>query len=254
MIPDPNIYAQDEGTISNNLLPVKKRKKIHLAWLKNLLSPAQWLTDLTFQNYADGSNYPQWVAGTYAYLNRVTYIDGAIYELQMLAGLTTSIPPNQDPGNWLRVLESFIGIREQARYTGQKLMLEYALNRRYQISPFSLIEWEVIWISGTPTPQAAPPYTQIYITEANNSTTNFWLSNGSGLISYMNAGSGPGSLNYLGNSYPIYSAIEFTIWVPIAVYTNIGSIQPPGVNADQAIRSVADKYIHAGAVYEIITY
>lgn len=254
MIPNPNIYTQDEGKISSNLLPVKKRTSIHLAWLKSLLSPTQWLTDLIFKNYADGSNYPQWLSGNYAYLDRVTYIDGAVYELQTLAGLTTSTPPNEDPANWLRLLNSFIGIREQARYSGQKLMLEYILNRRYLITPFSLIEWEIIWIAGVPTPQSTPPYTQIYITEYRNSITNFWLSNGAGLVSYMNGGSGPGSLNYLGNSYPPYSVLQFTIWVPLAVYTNIALIQPPGVTAEDAIRAIADKYIHAGAVYEIVSY
>lgn len=254
MIPNPNIYNQDQAIISNNLLPVKKRTSTHLAWLKNLLSANQWLTDLIFKNYTDGSSYPQWASGTYAYLDRVTYIDGAVYELQTLAGLTSSVPPNEDPDNWLIILSSFIGIREEARYTGQKLMLEYALNRRYQITPFSLIEWEIIWIAGIPTPQTVPPYTQIYITKSNNSITDFWLSNGSGLISYMNAGSGPGSLNYLGNSYPVYSPIQFTIWVPSAVYSSIGAIQPAGVTADQAIRSFADKYVHAGSVYTIITY
>lgn len=253
MIPNPNIYLQDEGQISHDLLPVKKRMATHLAWLESLLSSNQWLADLLFIQYADGATYANWVASTpYAYLDRVTYVDGAVYELQKTSGLTSSTPPNVD-ANWIKVLDSFVGVRERARYNGQKLMMEYLLNRRFQVGAFSLTEWEVIWTGGAPVTQSAPPYTQIYIKGTNNSTTNFWLSDGDGLTSYMNA-QGPGSLNYLGNSYAAYTTIQFTIYVPSALYATIGANQPPTVTADQAIRAVVDQYVYAGAIYQITQY
>lgn len=222
-----------------------------MAWLKNLLSSNQWLTDLIFINYAGGSVYSNWSGITaYAYLDRVIYIDGAIYELQNQAGLISTTPPNVDL-NWIKILDTFIGVRERARYNSQKLMLEYALNRKFQVSTFSTIEWEVIWIAGVPVPQTAPPYTQIYIKPVKNSQTNFWLSNGAGLTSYM----GNTTQNYyMGNAYPTYTINKFIIYVPTAVYTAIGSYQVAGVTADQAIRAIVDKYADAGSIYTITQY
>lgn len=255
MIPNPNIYVQDEGDISHDLLPVKKRTKIHLAWLKELLSSAQWLHDLMFNDYTDGSLAPNWVSGSnYVYLDRVVFIDGAVYELQNTAGLTPStITPNVDTANWNKVLDSFIGARERARYTGQKLMLEYILNRRFQVASFSLIEWEVKWIAGAPVVQSAPPYTQIYIKAINNPTNNFWLSNGSGLVSYM-SNTSTAQRNYLGNAYSAFNPVQYNIYVPIALYTAIGAYQPAGVTADTAIRAVVDAHAACGSIYTISTY
>ncbi len=259
MIPDPNIYKQDAGQISNDLLPVKKRLPIHLAWLKALLSACQWDHDLIFKYYADGyvGLLPVWTSGNpYVYLDRVIHIDGAVYELENTAGLASStLAPNIDTDNWIKILDSFIGARERARYTGQKLMLEYALNRRFFVASYSVTEWEIQWISGVPVPQSAPPFSQIYIKSANNVQTNFWLSNGGAgsLTSYM-SDSGSFQGNFLGNGYNTYSPFQFTIYVPTALYAQIQSYQPPGVTAEQAIRSVADPLLPAGSFYEITQY
>jgi len=178
-----------------------------------------------------------------------------VYESQSITPFVSTITPNLDTTNWVKICDSFIGIREQIRYNFQKLSLEYALNRYFQVSPFSVIEWSVTFSGGVPTTHLTPPYTQIYIKGTGNVLSNFWLSNGGigALTSYM-----PNSSNYshyyLGNSYSTYNAYQFTVYVPSALYTTIGNNQPLGVSADDAIRSVVDKYTLAGSNYNITTY
>ena len=268
MIPNPNIYNQSEAQIVTDLSPVSRRQPKWLAWLTALLSPVQWEHDLIFNNYADGSTYPDWVSGNnYSYLDRIIFTDNSVYELQNIAGLTSdTITPPADPTNWLKVADSFIGMREQMNYNFQKLKLEMALNRYFRVSPYSLIEWAVTFSGTVPTTHAAPPYTQIYIVPTRNTLTNFWLSNGGigSLTSYM-----PRSSNYsrfyLGNAYSAYSVYQFTVYVPTAVYSTIGANQPPGatspditdpspLSAGGAIRGVINKYALAGSVFQIVLY
>ena len=257
MIPNPLIYNQNEGQISNDLLPIHRRKPIFLAWFKTLLQPLQWEHDLIFNDYANGVTYPLWVTATpYTYGTRIQYIDNAIYELQNVAGLTSSVPPNLDTTNWTKILDSFIGVRERARYNGTKLLLEYALNRYFMVTPFSTIEWGVLWVAGHPVAQTTPPYTQIYISNVAHSISNFWLSDGGAgsLTSYMNTNS-IFQRYFIGNAYATYSPYSFTIYVPTAVYAQIQANQVvAGVTAEDVIRAFADKYVQAGKLYQIIQY
>lgn len=239
------------GQTSNDLLPVKKRTPKHLAWLRALLSAVQWDHNLIFRDYANGVSAPNWTSGNnYSYLDRIIYVDGAVYELQNMDGLTPSTEAPNISNDWIKILDSFIGARERARYNSQKLMLEYLLNRRFQVGTFSQVEWEIKWISGVPVPQSAPPYQQIYIKVTNNSLTDFWLSNGNGLVSYM----GNSQSFFLGNAYAQFNPINFAIYVPTALYAHIGTYQLSGVTAEAAIRSVVDNYNPAGGIYQIITY
>lgn len=225
------------------------------------MSSIQWDHDLIFKYFADGyvGTIPPWTSGLsggYIYLDRVNYIDGGVYEMINVNNLLVStVPPNVDTDNWIKVLDSFIGARERSRYNGQKLMLEYMLNRRFQVATYSIIEWEIQWIAGVPTPQPSPPYQQIYIKQTVNSQSNFWLSNGGAgsLTSYMAAAS-TNQNYYLGNAYSAYTAIQFTIFVPTAVYASIQAYQLPGVTADQAIVAVIDQYVQAGSIYVITQY
>lgn len=256
MIPDPIIYEQYEGQISHDLLPIKRRKPKFLAWFLSILSPLQWCHDLIFNDYANGVTEPLWVSGTaYVYLDRVIYIDNAVYELQNTAGITSVVTPNLDTDNWIKVLDSFIGVRERARYTSNKLLLEYALNRYFMVSPFSAIEWGVTWSGGVPTAQTAPPDAQIYISNTRNSISNFWLSNGAptSLTSFMSNGA---QRFFLGNSYAAYSIFTFTIFIPTAVYAQIQANQVigSGITAEQVIRSFADKFVQGGKLYQVIQY
>lgn len=257
MIPDPIIYDQNEGQISHDLLPINRRKPKFLSWFLTLLKSLQWDHDLIFTDYAYGVMFPLWDGSvTYVYGDRVIYIDNAVYEMQNTAGLISAVSPNLDNTNWTKILDIFIGVRERARYNGDKLILEFALNRYFMVSPFSAMEWGVSWSGGVPTAESTPPYTQIYISNTNNAASNFWLSDGGvgALTSYMSAGFG--QKYFLGNSYSTYSPFAFNIYVPTAVYAQIEANQVPGsgITGEDVIRSVADKYVQAGKLYSVIQY
>jgi hypothetical protein len=256
MIPDKRIYEQDTTVIVNDLLPVKKRLPIHKSWLNSLLSAVQWGHDLIFNDYADGSLAPNWVYGnTYVFLDRVIYVDGAVYELFNVNGITSALAPNIDSDNWIKILDSFIGVRERARYTSQKLSLEYMLNRWYQVPNFSLIEWEVLYIFSVPVAQTSPPYAQIYIVQTPIAANNFWLTNSSTapLTSYI-TNSSSNAVNFVANANASLLTSQFTIFVPTALMATILSNQLPGVTSDMAIRSIVDKYVAAGSSYTITPY
>lgn len=234
MIPNPAIYDQNEGEIARNLLPINKRQPIWISWLTALNSAVQYDHDLLFNTYADGSNYTDWLSGTtYNYGDRVRYDDNAVYEMVGNSGYVSTIAPNLDTDYWFKVADTFIGVRERARYTGQKLMMEYALNRWFR----------------TTFRQPSVGVSDIYIVNAGNIQTNFWLSNGNGLVSYM-SNSNAFQRFYLGNSYT-FDPFDFTIYIPVAVYV---ALNPTPANREGIVRAQADKYCQAGKRYKISTY
>lgn len=251
-IPNPNIYNQNEAAIASDLQPPHKRLTGWLEWYTSLLSPNQRDRDLLFDSYANGSAAPNWVASTpYPYLQQVIYVDGSVYELQNVAGLTSATPPNEDTDNWLKIQDTWIGSRERAKYNGQLIMVEYILNKYFKVPPTTLP------FTG------ASHSTQMWILNTANSNGNFWLSNGGvgALTGYM-SNTSKFQRNFMGNSYT-YNPNAFTIKVPVAVYNAIAAIQPSGVSspgdpapdaAGAAIRAVADKYVQAGKIYLIETY
>ena len=236
---NPLIYSQSEAQIVSDLLPPSRRNPKWLAWLTALMSAVQYCHDLLFNDYQNGSSASAWVSGTtYAYLARVVYVDGSVYELQNTAGLTSTTSPNVDLTNWKKVLDIWIGVRERAHYNGQKIMLEYILNKYFNVSvslPFT----------------GASHTTQIWISNSNG-TNNFWLSN-------YGAGA---RTSYLRNTfYRQFMAASnntsfnnFVIHVPSAVYAAIGANQPSGVTASQAISALANQYVQMNYTYTIVTY
>lgn len=241
-----SIYDQNYQQIWSDLLPPSKRLPKWLQWGIAMFSPNQWLRDLIFSQYTDGSSATDWASGgTYAYGDRVRYLNNSVYELITVLGITgVTTPPDQDIANWIKVLDTWIGVRERARYTGQKLFMEYALNKYFKVPPVTLP------FTG------ASHSTQIWISNANNSQSNFWLSNGDplGLISYM---SNTNSFQrfFLGNSYT-YDPFFFTIHVPTAVYAAIQATIPSGSSStsDDIIRGQADKLVQSGKYYKIVQY
>ena len=234
-----SIYTQTYSLIWKLLSPPSKRAVIWLAWGKSLLSPMQWLRDLIFDDYADGSAAADWVsADPYSYGDRVRYLNSSVYELITEAGITgITTTPDVDTTNWIKVLDIWIGARERAVYNSQKLLLEYVLNKYFRV--------------------AANPAPQIYIDNNQNINTNFWLSNGDAdsLTSFM-AKTSQRQMFYLGTGYSTYNPNSFTIFVPVADYAIITAQIPPGSpsTADDVIRSIADKYVQAAKIYNIQTY
>jgi hypothetical protein len=247
------IYQQNEAQISNSLSPPPRRLPKWLAWLTCLLQPLQWDHDLLFyQGWTDGSTAPNWASGnTYAYGNRVVNTaneDLGVYELMNKAGLTSTVNPALDTANWFKVLDTFIGIRERANYNGSVLMLEWLLNRYYQVYQAGLVfPW-----SG---PLKSGANKQIYISTSLNSYTNFYISNGNlgANNAYISNRSGA-TLSWLGNSYAGVNPDNFTVYVPSAIASSINANLPTGVNYVNVITSLIQKYCQCNFNFNVTTY
>jgi hypothetical protein len=243
MVTIPTIYNQNEQNIATNLLPLQRRKPVFIAWLASVMNPIQWFQTY-FNYYYGGFNGNTWVTGnTYSYGDVVVYYDGCVYEMINTSGLTSTTPPPQDTSNWYKMLDTFVGVKERVKYTGQLVVLEYLINRYFSVISPS--------IAPTLPFTGASHTTQIYISNNGSSVFQFYMGNGSNTFqAYM----GDGSSNfqyYLGDSYNTNS---FTVYVPVAVDAAITSYQASGVTAEDVVRSVLDKYVQAGKVYNYLTY
>lgn len=119
-------YDQNYKKISEQLSPPQYRLPRNLSWFEAILYPLQWLRDLIFFDYASGTDAERWDSLTaYVYSDRVIY-QGMVYEA--LQG-STGVIPSENSGTWLLVLEDFRGVYERVSYNGQKLVMEYLLNR-----------------------------------------------------------------------------------------------------------------------------
>lgn len=135
-IPDPTIYNLDYQQAGNLLSPPDKRQPVYLAFLNACLSPLQWLRDLIFNDYANGSSAALYSSAvTYSYGNRVVWTDFGVWEY------ISSAPGSAAPGSidangdayWYQVLKNFQGLRLRARVNSQKLLLEHALNDFFKL-------------------------------------------------------------------------------------------------------------------------
>jgi len=89
-----------------NLSP-DKRYPNNITFLKSLLSSLQWLRDLFFGSYWDGSTVAQYSPGSYKYLDQVRY-QKKIYS--SLINDNTDLPTTS---NWLLIQDNFIGLNER---------------------------------------------------------------------------------------------------------------------------------------------
>ncbi|CAB4126203.1 hypothetical protein UFOVP153_45 [uncultured Caudovirales phage] len=182
------------------LLPPDKRKGVLVRWLQSLISPIQYLRDKILGDYKEGSDYAQWIAGTYAKGARVVYKQ-VVYE--SLVDSNTAQPPSQ---NWATYLPSFMGVDKRILFNGQKLVMEYALNQRF-LSTFR-----------------QPPYTSdIYITNIDPSVIGFLVGETEPYSSSVGQTTASDAIGY---PYTFIQINNFQINIPAAVYatTNIQEI------------------------------
>ena len=219
-----DIYIIQFSLIWEKLYPPHLRKALHLAWGTVIIAPLQSLRDLIFNEYANGSFAPKYdnatayVVGDKVYLNRVLY--------QCIEATTGNAPTNT--AYWKVLLDNRIGIRERIKYNSRKIVLEYGLNRWFEI------------------PSADP---QIYITNNTIYGTAFILGQAGEYSSTM-ARSSTHQLYYLGNNYT-YRSDAFTIYVPIAVFNALAS---NNTDRENIIRTFANNYVLSGMTYSCVTY
>lgn len=225
----PNtIYDIDfSNKVAPNLLPPDKRFGVNVAWAGILLSPLQYLRDLYFGSYRTGSDAPQWVnTAPYSKYEQVKY-NKIIYE--SLIDNNSDVPTTV--ATWRVVQINFIGVFERIYYNGQKLVLEYAMNK---------------WF-GTVFRQ--PPNTSdIYITNNTVPVGVFRVGNVESISSKVYANT---SSEFVINAYDFNVAFNFTINCPVAVFNALASTDD---QREKIFRAFVDKYVPAGVTYNITTY
>jgi hypothetical protein len=220
-----SIYNIDISVTTEQLLPPEKRSSKMLAWVVNLVSPLQYLSDLIFTSYRTGSTASPYASGAYSKGDRVRYYY-AIYE--SLSDLNTDLPT---AATWRKVQDNFIGVTERAIYTGQKIVLEYAINK---------------WFN---TQFRQPPLqADIYITSPGINVPFFRIGSGEGNSSsvFSNASS-----EFVIDSYDIAQNYSIIINVPLAVFTALGNNDD---DRENIIRNFVDRYIISGIYYKVQTY
>jgi len=208
------------------LLPPDKRFTKFVAWLLNLVKPAEYNNNRIFFDYKIGAVYPNYAAGTYNKFDRVKY-GQTIYE--SLQNSNTTAPPNAL--FWRVYQQNFIGVDERITYNHQKLTLEWALNKRF----------------GT-TFRQPPLISDIYINTNVIANPPFVVGGDEPISSTIYGVTGT---EFIINSYTFLNFFNFTIYIPVAVWT---ALSADTAARDVIVRQFTDLYNTAGLTYNIITY
>ena len=222
-----SIYDVDYSDLGKQLKPPDKRFAKNLSWMKSLLAPLAYLHELFFTSYKVGSQAPQYAAGAYNRKDRVVYFQ-SVYE--SLVSNNTDLPTAET--SWKRIQENFIGIDERVKYNGQRIILEYALNK---------------WFA-TQFRQPGGALSDIYLTVNQIPSTSFIVGaladRSSVVFSHV-------SSDYVFNTLNINTLTNLTINMPIAVFDALGN---DDIERESIVRSFVNKYITAGITYNISTY
>jgi len=218
-----SLYTIDTDQAASDLLPPKKRAAGPLALLRSLLKPMQRNADIYFTASREGSSYPAYSVGSYALGDIVAYNYG-LYEA-IVDG--TSQPP-EDATQWRKLSSTTIGTDQSQHFSGSKLILEYALNAQF----------------GTNFAQP-PSQSDIYIDLAGVGISPFRVGDTESISSTVGDAI---SSEFVYDGYTIGPVINFTIMVPLVVYTGLGA------DADNIISEFVDRYIPTSINYTIATY
>ena len=239
-------YTYNIANATLNLLPPNKRKATSIAYLSASDTYLQYLHDLFFNGYADGDSSGDYNnAAPYAVGVKVRYIDNKIYERIGIGSTTGTIPTDTD--FWIPVLNNFIGVRERARYTSNRVVFEYALNKWFKTQLNQFTAWDG---AGNPTPlsdiyiQNTPVDTNSFVVGVDEEeSSSIWLTDSEQMVSVIN-------LDYFFNPY------MFVINIPIAVYDALLPSEPGGITTpkDNVVRAFADNYVLGGVTYTIAIY
>ena len=217
-----DIYIISFSLVWEQLTPPALRALVFLNWGTVLTKPLQYLYEVIFGIYANGSTDLDY-DNTTAYIatDRVVYTDRGVYEC--IVNSTGNLPTNTT--YWKKISDNYIGIRERVNYSSSKIILEYGLNRWFQCSG-------------------------IYI-QNNVTTTASFVMGATGQYSSAMWNTGEASSNFMTNNYYAPTDNNYTIYVPVAVYNALASNNTDRTNI---VRSFADKYTLAGIIYNVTTY
>ena len=226
----PDIDILDLGV---QILPPDKRLDGFEVMVWSLLSPVDRMNRI-FQQYQNGDTLSDWYDSTSTY-NKGDRIKDYFGVYECLLDGTIGVAPIANKDYWYKILPCYIGVNERANYCANKIVFEYALNRYFGTTFRQYAD------------DAYTPISDIYITTDVPAYSSFVSFTTETLTSDVYTGS---ASNYSFNSYISTTATtyKFTIYVPIAFYTSLGT------TADQQIRFFADKINVSGMTYSITTY
>jgi hypothetical protein len=193
-----SIYDVDYSIIFKQILPVDKRVEPNLSWGTSLVKPLQWNHDNFFSEYLDGSSALEYDAGTsYALFQEVRY-NNRIY--QCIKESTGNAPTNT--AYWIEVNKDFRGARQRIKYNGQKLVLEYILNK-----------WFGTTFISKPIDESVN--SEFYIRNTNENSNNFFVGETSPNTSYVASYSG--IQEYFVPEESGISTTNFKVYYPVTV-------------------------------------
>jgi hypothetical protein len=223
------LYDFDNEIVAEQLTPPVLRESKLLAWLYVLTKPIQNKWALIFEDYKDESVYSNYNgATTYNFGDRVIWDDKAVYEATYTNPLGVAESFSGTPPSvllfWTKVNDIFIGANERVKYSSQKLLFEYALNKFFITSG-------------------------IYITNNFVDTGNVFVMDTDSTESSLMPLDSLYQEDYMDYTATYATAIyDYTIFVPVAFHTSLGA------NADGLIANFANKYNLEGMQYNILTY
>ena len=208
------------------LIPPDKRYARTVGMLRGLTNQLQVLRNKIFGDYKQGVVCNNWEDIVYAVGDLVKYGETVYVSL---IDSNTDVPTVTT--SWAIYQATFIGVDERIMFNHQKLVLEYALNKRF----------------GTTFKQ--PPNTSdIYLTTNANTASVFIVGATENESSVVYS---DGSTEVVINSYSFSTTYNFTVYIPSAVFTALG-----GTTAEReaVVKSFVDRYNTIGLSYNITTY
>jgi hypothetical protein len=235
-----SIYSVNYTGLTTLLLPPLLRQPSEIAWVSSLAAESQ-IDNILFTQYLTGSTYPIFSgSAVYTQGNRIVALgngqDNEIFEnLSGSSGVTYF-----DTNTWLPINPNFIGAEERSFYNSQKIVLEYALNRQFQILP--QINNPTSWTG-------ANHVNQIYI--ATNNVTSEQFVMGYSPIYSSNMTNGGSLVIQNGGQWMVSRFFappqqEFTVWVPNQVYYTAVTLS--------SVSAYTGSYVIGGIVYSVSGY
>jgi len=217
-----NIYDINYSQQGAEIMPPDKRDTKTLSLVSSLLSALQWSRDLLFTSYATGSTAPVYATGSYNKNDTVIFNKSVYYSL--IAG-NTDLPTVAT--SWLKIQDNFIGANERVRFNTQRLVLEYALNKRF---------------NGTFRPPGSSSLSDIYLTNLPSVVVGFRIGQTEAATSSVGQTT---SSDNIGSIYTFIHVNNFQINILNSLYV---------LTNDAAIRNFTDLYISFSLRYLIQPY
>lgn len=230
-----SIYDLTTSIFGEQFTPPYKRLPRYLSWINVLLYPIQYTHNLFFKQYANGEYDFVWDSvSTYSKGDVVMYLD---YQLYIAIQDVPIMTPCIDTSYWVLASQN-VGLRQRSAVTGQKLLLEWVLNKHY----------------GTTFRQPAIGTSDIYVAGIAIDT-NYFVAGIDGTESSFAAISGEDAVQFVGTAYT-YESESLIIYVPNATLDAItqGSEAPPYPLAQKVVLFYAYKFIFAGIIAKVEGY